>query len=390
MTTPISFDPTSAQFRENPYEFYSALRSSASAHPYEHHGRRYWFISRYPDVRSAVLDTRTYTSTHGDLLIDTATRTGKTLGTTDPPRHDQLRRVFNKAFTAPKIASIEREVRQHAKELAEECRSRRQFELVNDFARPYFNRAIGRIIGLRDEDRSAVLKLIADVQSESSAFGAPIKFSAIPALAEFMLNETQLREGGRAGDLISTLLEARAENEFATDEEIALASTMVVLAGFSTVVHFLGNLLAALHRHPAECRRVVEDLGLLPTVIEEGARYDTAGQAFARTCMQDVQIGDTWLPEGSRVVLLYASANRDSYLTPSPDQFVLSRPKVNHLGFGAGPHFCLGAQLARFTLRIALEELLPVLGANFDLDYASATRPIHFQLRGFDHLIVRF
>ncbi|HEY2481657.1 MAG TPA: cytochrome P450, partial [Caulobacteraceae bacterium] len=120
----------------------------------------------------------------------------------------------------------------------------------------------------------------------------------------------------------------------------------------------------------------------------EGARYDTAGHAFARSTTLALQIGDTLVPAEARVVLLYASANRDEAAFPDADRFDLSRPKGRHFGFGSGPHLCLGAPLARVLVKVALEELLPVIGPDYELEQASAVRPINLSARGFDRLIV--
>jgi cytochrome P450 len=386
----FSFDPTSAEFNENPYPFYKRLRTDAPVYRHEQDGRVYWLISRYADVWDAVLNYQALTSERGIFLIDTDARTGKTLGTIDPPRHHKLRRIYNQAFKPSRLAVIEEAARAHARELVEGFRGRRSFEFVTDFAKPFYNRAIGNVIGIRQSDLSGVVKLIADIQSESSPFGAPVKFSAVPALAEFMLKQTKLREHDPTDDLMSILFQARAENEFATDQEIALASTMVVLAGLSTAVHFLGNLLAALHSHPTELRRLLEDPALVPLAVDEGARFDTGGQAFARMTTRDVSIAGRTIAAGERVVLIYASANHDESLTPNPERFLLSRGNVRHLGFGGGHHLCLGAPLARLTTRIALEELLPILGAKYDLDYTTAKRRIHFQFRGFERLSISF
>jgi cytochrome P450 len=155
-------------------------------------------------------------------------------------------------------------------------------------------------------------------------------------------------------------------------------------------VHFLGNLLSALHRHPDELAMLAGDLSLVPMAIEEGARYDTAGQAFARSATRDLVVGGVPVPEGGRVLLLYGSANRDEALTERPEVYAIRRKPVRHLGFGSGAHFCLGAPLARYVVKIAVEELLPVIGTDFAPDYATASRPINITTRGFDRLRIEF
>jgi hypothetical protein len=306
----------------------------------------------------------------------------------DPPRHDELRPVFGRAFLPDRIRIAGEAARGHARALVEPLRDVRRFELVADFAKPFFNRAIGQVIGIDPADEEKLLCLLADVQSQSTPFGAPIRFAALPALNAFVLDRVRRPAAGDGEDLISVLRSDRAAAVSASDGEIANAAVAVILAGFSTAIHFLGNLLSALERHPEQRDRLFKDLSLAAAAVEEGARYDTAGHAFARSTTRALQIGDTLVPAEARVVLLYASANRDEAVFPDADRFELGRPKGRHFGFGSGPHLCLGAPLARTLVKVALEELLPLIGADFELDYASAARPINLSARGFERLNV--
>jgi len=384
----ISFDPSSTAFNDDPYPVYARLRSEEPVYRLAWEGRTYWLLSRHADVADAVVRWQDYTATRGILIEDSPARVGMSLGTMDPPRHDELRPVFGRAFLPDRIRTAGETARGHARALIEPLREVRRFDLVADFAKPFFNRAIGQVIGIDPADEEKLLCLLADVQSQSTPFGAPIRFAALPALNAFVLDRVRRPAAGDGEDLISVLRSDRAAAVSASDGEIANAAVAVILAGFSTAIHFLGNLLSALERHPEQRDRLFKDLSLAAAAVEEGARYDTAGHAFARSTTRALQIGDTLVPAEARVVLLYASANRDEAVFPHADQFDLGRPKGRHFGFGSGPHLCLGAPLARTLVKVALEELLPLIGADFELDYASAARPINLSARGFDRLIV--
>jgi len=387
---PVHFDPASQDFTEDPYEIYRHLRRSAPVLPFEYEGNAYWILSRYEDIARAVVTWRDYTVAKGVLIQDSPQRAGYSLATIDPPRHEELRRVYARAFTAERIHATEGDARRHARSLIDNFRDRRSFDLVEDFAKPLFNRAIGSVIGIHQQDQDSVLTLLADVYSESSPFGAPIKFAALPALNKFMLDQVKSRETGDRNDLMSVLYQAHTESTFASEQEIATASVGVLLAGFSTTIHQLGNLIAALESHPDQRHTLVKDLSFAPAAVEEGARYDTAGHAFARSATCDLNVAGVTIPAGGRVVLLYASANRDEDAIPEADRYDLGRKAVRHFGFGSAPHFCLGAPLARFLLKVAIEELLPVLGDRYKLDRDTAIRPVNLSARGYDYLHVTF
>lgn len=384
------FQPDASAFVDDPYPTYAALREHAPVLPFVWEGREIWLFSRAEQVQHALVTWQDFTTTRGTFVVDSPARAGNTLATNDPPRHDELRRIYNRAFSAKRMRALEEGMRARARDLIARFHDKRSFELVNDFAKPLINRAIGDVIGIRESEETDTLALLAEVHSETSAFAAPIKLAALPTLNDFMLEQVRRRETETADDLMSILFEARSAGRFESDLEVAGATTMVLLAGFSTAVHFCGNLLSALHRHPDELAKVLADPTLIPAAIEEGARYDTAGQAFARSATRDMVVDGVPIPENGRVLLLYGSANRDELLCEDPDRYIVGRKPVRHFGFGSGPHFCLGAPLARYAVKIAMEELLPVIGQGFEPDYTTATRPLNIATRGFDRLDIAF
>jgi cytochrome P450 len=156
----------------------------------------------------------------------------------------------------------------------------------------------------------------------------------------------------------------------------------VLLAGNASIGHFFTNLIYALWRHPDQRRIARDDPTRIADAIEEALRWDTSTQCFARQTTADVEIADVAIPADSRLIVFYAAANRDERVIPDPDRFDVRRGRVRHFGFGAGRHFCFGAQAARQMLQVMLEEMLPALG-DFELDIASARRVPHVMVRGF-------
>ncbi|WP_409192982.1 cytochrome P450 [Bradyrhizobium sp. RDM4] len=169
------------------------------------------------------------------------------------------------------------------------------------------------------------------------------------------------------------------------DAEIIANMMTVLLAGNASIGHFLPNLIHALWRHPAQRSRVLADQSVVDTAIEEGVRWDTSTQCFARITSGPVTLSGTEIPERSRLVLLYGSANRDESAIANADSFDIDRGKVRHFGFGSGPHICLGATATRAMLRTILPKVLSTFG-DFEIDLARAVRVRHMMVRGFRSL----
>ena len=381
------FDPNDAAFVDDPYPVYQTLRDEHPAYRMAETG--FWLLTRYEDVSRALGDPATYSSSRGNTTIDSPVRVGKTLGTIDPPRHDELRRVIVKGFTPARIEAALPAVREHSKRLIHEMRARRGGDLVAEFSRPVLYSALGRMLGLDDAAAERGSGLMTGLfHSTDGPMGNPLPGKMAPDIYAFLSEELAKRKTARGDDLFSALIAAKEQGANLSDDEIVANMMTVLLAGNASIGHFFPNLMHALWRHPEQRRAVRDDPALIDAAVEEAVRWDTSTQCFARHTMSEVEIAGSRIPAQSRLILFYGSANRDERAIAGAERFDIRRPRVRHFGWGSGPHFCLGAPTAKAVLRAVLQEILPVLG-DYELDVKSAQRVHHVMVRGFKSLPVR-
>jgi cytochrome P450 len=378
------FNPSDPAFIEDPYPTYKVLRDEYPA--YQDDASGCWVISRYQDVAHILIDTKTFSSAKGNTIIDSPLRVGKTLGSIDPPRHDELRRVIMRGVTPQRIEAMLPALRAHARRVIDALGSRRNADVVADIGRPILYGALGRMLGLDDEAAEEAVDLARDLFNAGlGPYGSPLTPQGFRAVFDFLGIQVEKRQSNRGDDLISLLLSAREAGAPLNDQEIVANMTVVLLAGNASIGHYFTNLIYALWCNPDQRKRLRLDPSRLEDAIEEGVRWDTSTQCFARQTTADIEISDTKIPADSRLIVLYASANRDERVIPEPDRFDVERKRVRHFGFGSGPHICLGAQTARQMLRVMLEELLPSIN-DYELDLGAAKRVPHLMARGFSRL----
>ena len=378
------FDPSHPSFVEDPYPVYKALRDEWPVHRDDASGC--WIISRYHDVARILLDTKTFSSAKGNAIIDSPLRVGKTLGSMDPPRHDELRRVIMRGVTPQRITAMLPALRTHIRHVLDDLKSRRSCDVVADIGRPVLYGALGRMLGLDDEGADAAVDLAKDLFNAGlGPLGSPLTPDGFRAVFDFLGAQTEKRKGDRGDDLISMLLNAKEAGAPLADQEIIANMTVVLLAGNASIGHYFTNLIYALWLNPDQRNLLRADPARIEDAIEEGVRWDTSTQCFARQTTAEVDVAGVTVPADARLIVLYGAANRDERAIPEPDHFNVARPKIRHFGFGSGPHICLGAQTARQMLRVILEEMLPVVG-DYELDVGAAKRVPHLMVRGFSRL----
>ena len=375
------FDPEDPEFIEDPYPFYRQLRDEAPVYRDEDSGL--WFISRYADIERATTDYEIFSSAGGNAPKDSPLRVGKTLGSLDPPRHDELRRVIQRSLAPSRIDAILPIIRESTKARLAAVAGRRECDLVADIGRPVLFGGLALLLGLDEAGATKATELTAELfHYDDGMLGAVLSPEGWQAIFAFLQEQLAKRTVEKGEDLFSVLLEARGNGADLTDDEILGNLSTVLAAGNASIGHFFPNLMHALWLHPDQRRRVIDDPSLILAAVDEGVRWDTSTQSFARQIMADVEIGGRTLPAGSRAVLLYASANRDERAIEQPDRFDIGRKRVRHFGFGMGPHVCAGAQVARAMLREMLQVLLPAF-QDYELDVNSARRVRHIMVRGF-------
>jgi cytochrome P450 len=387
------FDPASAEYVEDPYPTYKVLRDHHPAHYLPEYGL--WLITRHADVLAALTNPGDWSSSRGNVVVDAAVRVGRTLGTLDPPRHDELRAVINKGVTPGRVRALLPEAREHARERAAVLARNRGGDVVGEFGRPILNRTLARLVGLDAQGAQRGAQLVeAALDTTDAVIGTVGTPETSARIFNFLLEQVIQREDSicaesSADDFLTVLIAARKRGAPLSNEEIAANMMTVLMAGSASVVHFFGNLMRALWLHPDQKRAVCADKALIDAAIEETVRWDTSTQCFARQLMSDVEVAGVPIPQGSRALVFLASANRDERAFDNPDEFDIYRKRARHLGFGAGPHQCLGSYTAWQVCRVLLEELLPVIG-DFEIEAGKAVRTRFIMFRGFQTLPIRF
>ncbi len=389
MTEPaVRYDPFSYEIHEDPYPIYRRLRDEAPAYLDATHG--FYALSRYADVHHALHDHTTFSSARGFLLEDIDDFTLPMLLGMDPPDHGRLRATISRALTPRRVAQLEEPVRRQCRSLLGAMAPKGSAELVGEFAGLLPMWVIARLLRVPDADQDE-LRRLADVMvhREDGTRGVPAagKDAAARIYAYF---EGLLAERGTddADDLLSLLLAAERAGEISHLEIVGFCF-LLIIAGNETTTKLLGNLADQLTRHPDAKARLVADPRGIANAIEEMLRYDTSTHMMARTLTRDVELHGRRMEAGRKVALLLASANRDERRWPAADVFDVTRDTADHVAFGFGVHFCLGAALARLEARVALEELLATL-PDFAVDTHGLVRVHSGNVRGYAAVPITF
>lgn len=389
MTDPaVRYDPFSWEIHEDPYPIYRRLRDEAPAYYDESHG--FWALSRYDDVRRALHDHETYCSGQGFLLEDIDDFTMPMLLGMDPPDHGRLRATISRALTPRRVAMQEEPIRQRCRALIDAFAAAGRSELVGDFAGRLPMWVIARLLRVPDGDQDE-LRSLADVMvhREDGTRGVPAA-GKTAAAAIYAYFERLLAERGDddTDDLLSLLLAAERAGEISHLEILGFCF-LLIIAGNETTTKLLGNAVDQLTLHPDARALLVAEPGRVANAVEEVLRYDTSTHMMARTLTRDVELHGRRMEAGRKVALLLASANRDSRRWRYPDAFDVGRDTADHVAFGFGAHFCLGAALARLEARVALEELLARL-PDVAVDRGGLARVHSGNVRGYSVVPIAF
>ena len=354
--TCFEFDAYSPEVSRDPYPFYARMRAD---HPVLWcESTHSWALSRYDDVLAALLDTATFSSAKGNTINDNPERAGRTLGTTDPPRHDQLRKLVSAAFARRTVSEYEAPMRTRAIEIICAAPRNQPVDLRALLAGPSSAAVLGEVLGVenlnRDDLAAAFVTVLDDPPRLGQLKSERPEHGAAMATVLGVVRDTIAFRRRRAGtDVVSTLIEAGLD-----DNELLWIMFTFLGAGLeSSTSQFL---LAALNlaRFPDQRARLVDDPTLIPTGYEELVRFDCGPQRFHRTVARDLELHGVKLRAEDSVLVMYGSANRDERVFDRADELVIDRVPNKHLGFGHGPHFCLGAALARLQGKVLLEVLL--------------------------------
>jgi cytochrome P450 len=385
-------DLHSEEMRRNPYPAYDRLRQAT---PVFHDPQSdLWMIFDYDGVKRALYDHDTFSSRAappGGGALDW-------LLFFDPPRHTKLRALISRAFTPASVAALEPRIRELSREFLDETIERGEMDLAADFAVPLPMRVIAEMLGIPAMDRprfgrwnDVVLGMIYTVTGGEEAARAVGEFAAATAeMNDYLMSLLDQRRAAPRDDLLTRLAVAEVEGERLTGKEILSFFQLLLVAGSETTTNLIGNAILCLLEHPGQLARLQSAPGLLPSAIEEVLRYRSPLQAAFRQTRREVEVHGTMIPAGKLVLAMIGSANRDARQFPDAERFDVGRDPNPHLAFGHGPHFCLGAPLARLEARVALLDLLGRL-RGLEMDSAQPWEPRKaFHVHGPSRLPIRF
>jgi cytochrome P450 len=274
----------------------------------------------------------------------------------DPPRHTRFRRLVNKVFTLKRVEALEPWITSIAHELLDEIGDGTA-DVVESYTVPLPVKVIARLLGIPGEDY-ATFKRWSDAFLSTVSAERDDRLQNIQAMVAYFGQMAAARRSQGAEDLITALVQADIEGESLQDWEILGFCILLLIAGNETTTNLLGNMLNLLVDRPELWQQLRENRGLVETVLEETLRYEGPVQRLFRTVTRDVEVSGVKIAQGERITIFYGAANRDPRAFPEPDEFRLDRDLRNHVAFGMGIHYCLGAPLARAEARISLNAFL--------------------------------
>jgi cytochrome P450 len=395
VTTPgnIYYDPYDFEIDTDPYPVWKRMRDEAPI--YYNDKYDFYALSRFDDVERAMVDWGTYRCGRGTVLelirANIEFPPGNILFE-DPPIHDLHRALLSRVFTPKKMNAIEPQVRQFCARTLDPLVGSGQFDFVSHLGAPMPMRVIGMLLGIPEDDQQAIRDHI-DESLRLDAAAPKADFGDVVRLAENMFADyIDWRAEHPSDDLMTELLNVEFEDETGTRRlltrtEVLVYTNMIAAAGNETTTRLIGWTGKILAEHPDQRRQIAQDRTLVPRAIEEILRYEAPSPIQSRYVAKDVDHYGRRVPEGSVMVLLNGSANRDQSRFADGDRFDIHREIGHHLSFGYGLHFCLGAALARLEGRVALDEVLR-RWTDWEVDYPNAVQARTSTVRGWEKLPV--
>lgn len=396
------FNPFRQAYLDDPHPVLHRLRAQEPVHWSQDLDA--WVLTSYEHCLRAIQDDDCFSSNPahaaGTLGEDVARKRAEAplghapiMGNSDPPAHTRLRAIVNRGFTPRAIAAARPAIEQTVRALLEDIDPGEPFEVVSRYAEPLAVSVVLDHLGVPREDfgpfRARSLALMR-ARSEGASQPGVIE-AAEQARGEMLdylahLAERREREGADSSlDVVSVLLEA-CDDEALSPEEMLMMLIHISLAGNGPTSMATGNALGILAEHPAVQERLLSEPETIPAAVEEILRFESSTHFVVRFALSDTKMGTRTIRAGQQVHAMVGAANRDPARFPDPDRFDVDRADKRHLAFGHGIHFCLGAPLARLELEVAIAGFLREFGV---FERISAKRAPNYQLRGFEHLLIR-
>jgi cytochrome P450 len=357
------FNPFDADFRANPYPHFPALLDGPPRQLNLFMPTT--LVARYADVVSVLHDQERFTVRRPEIpfreRIDPFGG-APTILTADPPVHSRLRKLVSKAFTPRRVRELEPRIREITNDLLSAANGSSEIDAMATLANPLPVIVIAEMLGVSPDDHAQFKQwsndLISSFGQDMGSGPSPAGIAAKDALRTYLADAIKQRASNPAEDLISALITARDESDALSENELLAFVVLLLLAGNETTTNLIGNGLLALCRHPEQQDRLRENPAMIPRAIEEMLRYDPPVQMTLRIPTVTANVGGTEIAAGSLAFILLAAANRDPAQFPHPETFNVERDPNEHLSFGEGIHFCIGAPLARLEGAIAIESML--------------------------------
>ena len=382
-----------------PHDWFTKLRREAPVYWHEgsEAGDGFWTLTRYDDVVAVNRDYETYSSARGAVFMSDippeALEQQRTLMLNmDPPLHTRYRRLINRGFTPRMVAELETTMRERTAEIIDRVATRGECDFVVDVAAELPLQVIADLMGVPQEDRHKLFDWSNRmIGAEDPEYGVTEEQShtASMELYEYASALAAQRRVEPTDDLISALTRAEVDGERLTDFEVDLFFLLLSVAGNETTRNLMSHGLLALVEHPDQLERLRAHRALLPSAVEEMLRWASPVMNFRRTATRDHMIRDQEIRAGDKVVIWYISANRDESVFRDPFTFDIERSPNEHVAFGGGgPHFCLGANLARLEINVMFDVLLDRL---HDLEITAPVSRLRSNfINGIKHIPLRF
>jgi cytochrome P450 len=364
-----------------PHEAFRLLREHDPVHwqpePPPNHG--FWAITKYHDVETVIDDPATFSSERGGVILEEMAsdelEARKSMMETDPPRHTRMRKIASPLFTPRAMREYEGYCRDIARDVLDKALAKGEFDFVLDVAKELPIRVLVRILGVPDEDTDRLIEwgdtmigntdpeytsLVIDRDDTSDYRLMPFRSPAAADMMNYGHRMAEIRQGDPQSDLVTKLVHAEVDGDRLSTRDFDNFFVLLVVAGNETTRNGISHGMQALMDNPDQLKQLQDEPSLIPGAVEEMLRWGSPTIMFRRTATRDTELRGVHIKENDKVVVWFASANYDEEVFPDPFRFDVTRTPNRHFAFGAGgPHFCLGAPLARLEMRVMFEELLP-------------------------------
>lgn len=387
----VYYDPFDFAIDDDPYPVWKRLREEAPLYYNDKH--EFYALSRFDDVSRELPNFRTYRSGRGttmDIIKSGLEVPPGVILFEDPPLHDLHRRLLSKVFTPRRMEAIEPLTRQFCERALDPLVGSGRFDFIADLGSQIPMRTIGYLLGIPEQGQEAIRKNTDHALTLKEGSSYVVAEDAFEQAYQLFADYIDWRADHPSDDLMTQLLNAEIEDDGVvrqlTRTEVLTYTSMIAGAGNETTTRLIGFAGQLLADHPDQRRELVADNGLIPGAIEEVLRFEAPSPVQARYVAHDTECRGERIAEGSIMLLLNGSANRDERRFPDADRFDIHR-SGGHLSFGQGLHFCMGSALARMQARVALEEVMK-RWPDWEVDYSTAAKAHTASVRGWAKLPV--